>query len=64
MGIVGNILPILGGFGETFAFLWGNFCPGSRQNKDFLLVYTAMHVTMFSVQCNVNCGEASVTSNR
>ena len=33
-GILGDILPILGGFGENFAFRGGQFGPGPRQNKD------------------------------
>ena len=28
------------GFGVNFAFRGGHFCPGPRQNKDFLLEYT------------------------
>ena len=34
MPFLGDILPILGGFGGNFAFWGGHFGPGPRQDKD------------------------------
>ena len=54
MHFLGDILHILGGFGEHFAFWWGHFCPEPRQNKDFLLEYTPMYVVLYYVHIIVN----------